>query len=1555
MKTFTRAYVLAFCLALISAQNSFAQNLPPVQFEFGNQSFASNVDAHTRTADILSGPVHNDTYYRWVQFQSIPTDEIRSDLQSRGISFMEYVPSNCYLLAIPSDVDIRTMHQNGVRSIQPMSLPTKIDTRIVNGNIPDYAEDGRSLALKVLVMPGVNIDFHENEFKTLGAYNLTRPNHDRFIFMSTTREDASRIADLPYVRYVELMDPKGEPESVEGRGIQRGNTIDNMLTTGGLSYDADGIKILVRDDGDVGPHIDFQGRLWNDPNNSSTGTHGDGVAGVWAACGNLDPTIVTSAPAADVYVIDYLSTFLDNTLTLHQDSGVVITNSSYSNGCNAGYTTTTVTVDEMAHDNPTLLHVFSAGNSNNSDCGYGAGNQWGNVTGGHKQGKNVIAVANLFRDGVLVGSSSRGPAHDGRIKPDLAGHGQGQMSTDPNNQYQSFGGTSAAAPSTAGNLAQLYDVYNDLTGNTAPAALIKACAMNSAQDYGNVGPDYKFGWGLIHAGRAYDILANNQYSSHTISNGGSNTHNIVVPGGVGQLRIMVYWNDPEASASANPALVNNIDMNVDDPGSTNHLPYLLDPTPNPVTLDLPAGNGVDNLNNVEQVAITSPAAGTYTVNVDGTSIPMGPQEYYLVYSFIPTGVEVTYPLGNEKLVPGVVERIHWDAFGNIGTFDVEYSTNNGASWTTIATGIAAEERGIDWTPPAVTSGDCLIRVTRGGENDVSDETFNIHDVPANLCVTDGTADTAVVFWDAVPGATSYDIYQLGAEKMEIIASTSLTTINIGGIAGGTTYWFSVAANTGTVAGQRAFAVSYEEGSSSACIGCSATYGIPFAQGFESGFGDFCNPSCDNFDWATNTGSTASTGTGPSGAFEGTTYAYTEASSPNFPAKVANLVSPCIDLSGCANANLQFHYHMLGAEMGTLNVQVSTDQGATWTLPLFSVSGDQGDVWNLAVVDLSAYCGQTIMYRFNGITGTDFTSDIAIDNILVDDGFICIAPSNVQMNSILETEATIIWDDVSADSYEIELVDISASGSQTGIPSATGITDTSYTFTGLTPLNQYEAYVRSRCSGDSSVFVGPISFTTIGCVSGLPWTENFDSYATCTTAGGPQVCDFGGGWTQVQSDGNDWRINSGTTPSTGTGPDGDNPSGTGNYAYVEASTTFGLISEMISPCVDLDLVSEAEIEFYYHMFGGDMGTLNLDISTNGGASWTNIWTQSGQVQSASSDPFNLAIVNLSAYSGEVQFRFQGIAGPDYESDIAIDDIMVRQASACPSISPVVISNIMDNAADLSWSDDPSHNTVDLELVDVTGAGSFTGIPSFTGITDEFFDLTGLDEGNDYAVYIRGHCGSDSSSWTGPYTFTTTCSTYPGNTFGTAIQILSFPYADTNRTDLSCVTNEYTGQGSPDIIYSFVASSDTVQISTCNAISDFDTYLYLLDSASNVIAFNDDALVGTCSFTLNGLNRFSIINANVNINSSYYIVVDGFNTNSSGNYALYVDNFSNCPPTLDIGGAPVAGTYSASGVITSDAIIQDPKQIIYSAGGGVELNQGFEVELNAEFDATLDGCP
>ena len=1082
MKIQYRLTCLLTLFCSMAANLVIAQQLPPVQFEFGPRQFTENVSSMRSLTDVPLGEAFNDAYYVWAQFEKLPSDARRQEMTGKGFDFIEYIPGNCYLLTIPSNVDIAYLRQNGLHVIQPLDRQSKIDTRIMDDIIPDYAIQGGNIKLKILVMPGANLDLLQSKLKDLGGHDIERPNHPRFVFLTATREAILNMSDLPWIRYIELMDPKGEPESIEGRSMQKANLLDNHLTgAGALSYNGADVKILVRDDGDVGPHIDFQDRLWNDPNNSGGGTHGDGVAGVWGATGNIDPTVVAGGSAADVYVIDYLSTFLDNTLTLHQDSGVVITNSSYSNGCNAGYTTTTVTLDEMVFDNPTLMHVFSAGNSNNNNCGYGAGDQWGNITGGHKQGKNVVTVANLGRTGDLESSSSRGPAHDGRIKPDLAGHGQGQRSTNPNNGYQSFGGTSAAAPSIAGNLTQLYEVYKDLNGGTTPpSALIKACAMNSAQDLGNAGPDFKYGWGLVHTKRAYDLLFNNQYLSSSITTGGSNTHSITVPAGVGQLRIMLYWPDPEASASAGTALVNDLDLDVDDPSSSNYLPHVLDHTPNAVTLDLPAtpANAPDRLNNVEQVTINTPAAGTYTINIEGFSIPQGPQEYYVLYSFIPTGVELTYPLGGEKLVQGVVERVHWDAFGNTGTFDIDYTTNNGSTWIPIASSVAADQRSIDWTPPTITSADCRVRVSRGGEQDDSDENFNIHGVPTGLSASPFDIDSAALSWNSLSGTTSYYVYQLIGTKMVQVATTSSTSINVGGLVGGNVYWFSVSGNALPTEGQRSFAILYDHDIFGVCQGCLFSTTLPYEESFEVNLRDHCNFTGDDFDWLILSGLTPSSATGPPGAYLGDQYIYVEATNPNFPSKTTILGGPCFDMTSCVDAFMLFDYNMFGAAMGSLDFEVSTNSGASWSAPIWSVSGNQGLDWLPAAIDLTSYCGGDFTYRFVATTGPDFTSDMALDNILISEGQICNGVTNIITNEVNDFDARVSWQaSVPAVSYDLELINTSAGGSFTGVPTVSGVMDTTYMFTGLLDMTSYAVYVRSNCGGAMSTWAGVLNFTT----------------------------------------------------------------------------------------------------------------------------------------------------------------------------------------------------------------------------------------------------------------------------------------------------------------------------------------------------------------------------------------------------------------------------------------------------------------------------------------------
>ncbi len=176
------------------------------------------------------------------------------------------------------------------------------------------------------------------------------------------------------------------------------------------------------------------------------------------------------------------------------------------------------------------------------------------------------------------------------------------------------------------------------------------------------------------------------------------------------------------------------------------------------------------------------------------------------------------------------------------------------------------------------------------------------------------------------------------------------------------------------------------GGGGSCTANVSSY--PYSEGFESGTGLWSQGSGDDLDWTRDSGGTPSTGTGPStGAGSSTWYMYVEASSPNYPSKVTYLNGPCFDLSGETSATFTYSYHMYSTgaanEVGTLDLQASDDNGATWT-SLGSISGSQGNVWNNASVNMNAYLGGTVQVRFVGTTAATWRGDIAVDNVGMND-------------------------------------------------------------------------------------------------------------------------------------------------------------------------------------------------------------------------------------------------------------------------------------------------------------------------------------------------------------------------------------------------------------------------------------------------------------------------------------------------------------------------------------------------------------------------------------------
>src|SRR5690606_18281052 len=149
------------------------------------------------------------------------------------------------------------------------------------------------------------------------------------------------------------------------------------------------------------------------------------------------------------------------------------------------------------------------------------------------------------------------------------------------------------------------------------------------------------------------------------------------------------------------------------------------------------------------------------------------------------------------------------------------------------------------------------------------------------------------------------------------------------------------------------------------------------------------------------------------------------------------------------------------------------------------------------------------------------------------------------------------------------------------------------------------------------------------------------------------------------------------------------------------------------------------------------------------------------------------------TGDIKLRFivDENNGTDFYDDVAIDDVEIKEAPACPDPTALTATNITATTADLGWTENGTATTWDIEW----GAAGFTPTrtPNIVGTTTNPHNLTGLTAQTTYEFYVRSICGTnDTSAWSGPYVFTTPCNT-----------VTTFPFLEdfeTTSTTRDCWT-------------------------------------------------------------------------------------------------------------------------------------------------------------------------
>ncbi|MFB0903140.1 MAG: S8 family serine peptidase, partial [Nonlabens sp.] len=598
-----------------------------------------------------------------------------------------------------------------------------------------------------------------------------------------------------------------ESDNLPGVTSHKVNLLTSSIPGIGYGLTGKGVKIGIWD-GNLEKHIDHTGRVTTREYESPS-SHGEHVSGTIGGAGILDPRAKGMAPDVQIYGWNFntqsngLPVYAERDLAAAND-GVELTSNSYGVLLSTGYNTTRYNVSDRGDDDvtvkyPFLLNVYSNGNAQTAYPG-------GFYTS-TKASKNALHVAANDPNDLISSYSSFGPTLDGRLVPQISAVGSSVYSLDYNNGYQIMSGTSMATPGTSGTLVLLYERYKNIYANKPLASLMKALVSNTAKDVGKPGPDYKYGFGNLNALRAVKALDNKMFYTASVTNGASFEKEIVVPAGLTSLKVMLAYSDIGATPGVTNISVNDLDIKIVKDGVTT-LPWVLNPTlPN-----VNAKRGVDNLNNIEQITLDKPAAGTYKIIVTGAIVPLNAQEFSVVYDYVTPELVLTYPIGAEKFNANSTEYIRWDYEGEVKTFNIEFSNDGGNTYRTIAADVPSAARNFLWNVPAVYAQTAKIRISAGSKVDVTTGIFSIMAEPKNLVITPAVCGgtSYKMDWDAITGA-KYEVLRLNGYKFDLVATVTDPTYTFTDLTIGENNWFSVRAidiTTGLVS-ERSKAINVE--------------------------------------------------------------------------------------------------------------------------------------------------------------------------------------------------------------------------------------------------------------------------------------------------------------------------------------------------------------------------------------------------------------------------------------------------------------------------------------------------------------------------------------------------------------------------------------------------------------------------------------------------------------------------------------------------------------------------------------------------------------------------
>lgn len=626
-----------------------------------------------------------------LQFSGSLQPAWRDELRVLNVELASYVPDDAYVARLENTrlADLRALPQ--VRWVGPYRPEHKIFSSLDRWS--RSAPNLQQTANVTILFSPTATDAQVAEARVRLA-RVQQQSKNRFGSVIRGQLAAGQLRQLAQSSAVLWIEPAPKMKLVDeiSSRIVAGDGPGHKTFTQDLGFDGTGVTVAVADSGlhvgeSDGMHLDLAGRtpaffyygsLTDASDEHAHGTHVTGIIAGNGATGTMDEqgflyglgvapkaSIVTQRlfDGAGAYEAPPSFEVLTGDAVM---AGADIGSNSWGDDTQGRYDVSAAEFDALVRDavndalmpgdQPYILE-FSAGNA-------GPGPQ---TVGSPAVAKNVIATGAsqnnrfdffIYDEGqeVMADFSSRGPAEDGRIKPDVVAPGtwiaslRSPVGNDENawldidGDYLYMGGTSQAGPHVSGAAAVFVQYYRETYGIGTPSpALVKAALIHSAIDMNDGStaaastPNMDEGWGrvdltqIIYNPRWHDFLD----QTNLLTQGQTYQRSVIIADTNEPLRVTLVYTDVPGFPAAIPALVNDLDLEMTGPDGRVYRGNQFERGES-----VPDAAGSDSINNVEGIYISAPAPGEYMLRVRTRKVaqdarrdtPAADQDFALVIS-----------------------------------------------------------------------------------------------------------------------------------------------------------------------------------------------------------------------------------------------------------------------------------------------------------------------------------------------------------------------------------------------------------------------------------------------------------------------------------------------------------------------------------------------------------------------------------------------------------------------------------------------------------------------------------------------------------------------------------------------------------------------------------------------------------------------------------------------------------------------------------------------------------------------------------------------------------